>query len=284
MSLFEQIEITFLNTSDFKIAISDLDGTLLDDNQRIPCGTIETIRNFKSKGGLFTIASGRNEASVKPFVEELGIDVPYIVLNGAKIVSGEKVIFEEKLPRELAHEAIKHLRKFDCSIFLHIGKQTYIEEYNNDIDIHLKKDGTDAVKVDDLTRVLSEDPYKILIISEDRKVRDFLLHFMCKYETPPNIVQSESTYLEILPAGVTKGTALRKLTSYMEIPLSKVIAFGDNLNDLEMLHTAGFGVAMRNSNPELIKRADFVTGSNEEEGVAQVLEMIISTNPGTYGE
>ena len=66
MSMFEQKGISFINDLDFKIAISDLDGTLLDENQRIPGGTIETIKNFKLKGGLFTIASGRNEISVKP--------------------------------------------------------------------------------------------------------------------------------------------------------------------------------------------------------------------------
>jgi len=268
----------FFKKADYKLVVSDLDGTLLDGHQQIPKKTLGIIHEFVSAGGLFTIATGRNEVSVKPYLEKLGISIPCIVLNGVKVVSGNKVVYERKLPKEQAYDTITLLRKYDCGILLYKGKQTYIETYSDDICTHLKKDGTDAVKVDDLTQLLKDDPNKILVIGTDSRIRDLLLEFKTRYKIPPNIVKSEDAYLEILPSGVSKGAALEKLASYLKVPLSKVVAFGDNLNDLEMLNTAGLGIAVRNANSELLQKVGCVTDSNEEEGVGNIIERLLASN------
>ena len=90
-------------------------------------------------------------------------------------------------------------------------------------------------------------------------------------ECRANLVQSENTYLEILPSGVNKGNALEILAEHLGIPLEEVICFGDNLNDLEMILRAGVGVAMSNGREEVRDAADIVAPSNNEDGVGSVL-------------
>src|SRR5438876_11636593 len=86
-----------------------------------------------------------------------------------------------------------------------------------------------------------------------------------------NSVCSEDTFLEILPQGSSKGAALEFVAQHLGIPLSEIIAVGDNLNDLEMIRTAGLGVAMGNAPPELRAQAGYVTSTNDEGGLAEVI-------------
>src|SRR5438876_758942 len=90
-----------------------------------------------------------------------------------------------------------------------------------------------------------------------------------------NSVFSEDTFLEILPQGSSKGAALEFVAQHLGIPLSEIIAVGDNLNDLEMIRTAGLGVAMGNAPPELRAQAGYVTSTNDEGGLAEVIERFI---------
>src|SRR5438552_3098682 len=90
-----------------------------------------------------------------------------------------------------------------------------------------------------------------------------------------NAVFSEDTFLEILPQGSSKGAALEFVAQHLGIPLSEIIAVGDNLNDLEMIRTAGLGVAMGNAPPELRAQAGYVTSTNDEGGLAEVIERFI---------
>ncbi|MBI4390754.1 MAG: HAD-IIB family hydrolase, partial [candidate division NC10 bacterium] len=97
---------------------------------------------------------------------------------------------------------------------------------------------------------------------------------------PPHLVRSEPTYLEVLPPGVNKGAALAELARQLGIPLDQVVAFGDNLNDLEMVEAAGFGVAVGNAHPDVKARADLVAGTNNEGGMAAVIREVILADRG----
>ncbi|HEU5393305.1 MAG TPA: HAD-IIB family hydrolase, partial [Candidatus Methylomirabilis sp.] len=101
---------------------------------------------------------------------------------------------------------------------------------------------------------------------------------------PPHLVRSEPTYLEVLPPGVNKGVGLAEVARQLAIPLEAVVAFGDNLNDLEMVEVAGLGVAVGNAHPDLKARADLVVGTNNEGGMAAVIrEVILAGREGGRG-
>jgi hypothetical protein len=98
---------------------------------------------------------------------------------------------------------------------------------------------------------------------------------------PINLVFSEETYMEIIPSGSSKGVALQFVAQHLGIPLGAVIAVGDNLNDLEMIQVAGLGVAMGNAPDELKAHADFVTATNDQEGLRHVIERFILAGEST---
>ena len=120
-----------------------------------------------------------------------------------------------------------------------------------------------------------------MVVINSPKTPEELAQFAQAYSERVNdavLVSSEANYLEILPAGVSKGNALKYLAEYLRIPLREIIAVGDNLNDVEMLSEAGLGVAMGNAHPELKKVADHVTDSNDNDGVAKLIEHYLLAN------
>jgi len=133
------------------------------------------------------------------------------------------------------------------------------------------------VPVGDLVRFLEgqpDDPVKILLIGPDERLDAVAAAYRAGgfgAEDLPHLVRSEATYLEIQPRGVTKGAGLVRVCKLLGIPPSAAIAFGDNLNDLEMIQAAGLGVAMGNAHADLKRAARMVAPSNDEDGVAAVL-------------
>ena len=112
---------------------------------------------------------------------------------------------------------------------------------------------------------------KILMIGDNSFFNGYRNDFSRDKETSAVLVQSEPTYLEILPAGVNKGTALERLEMILGIKKEEVICFGDNLNDLEMIRRAGIGVAMGNAGAEVKAAADCIAPDHNDDGVARVL-------------
>lgn len=263
----------------YKLIVSDLDGTLLDERQRIPAATARLLQEFVGKGGLVTIATGRTEESVKWYCEHLEIDIPVILYNGAKIVDlkKEKAIYEKKLDAKSARTAMDCFRRRGWDIIYYADGGAYVERMNAVIEGYIKKDNIKCCKVDSLDTILYDMmPVKLLTIADKDEIDEFLKTGWLERNSFINAVRSENTYFEILPWGVSKGKALRKLAKYLNISLTKTVAFGDNQNDIEMIKAAGVGVAVANAHPSLRDCADIITETNENEGVARVIEIVLA--------
>lgn len=250
--------------------VTDLDGTLLNKNQNISSENKAAIKEFQTKGGLFTIATGRMEKAVEEFVKELHIDIPLILYNGAKVVcplSG-KILMEKYLDtpievlmqvNEFVNKGIGVLFYQDMEVYT-IFKNKFILEYEE----------KEKVKVQIKNDVFLYPITKILLIGESDQLKD-VEYIIKNKEVPVNLVYSEPTYLEILPVGTSKGEALRFLKHYLNKPSIYTICIGDNLNDLSMLSEADKGIAVENAHPNLKQLADEVTVNNENHSVATVL-------------
>jgi Cof subfamily protein (haloacid dehalogenase superfamily) len=130
----------------------------------------------------------------------------------------------------------------------------------------------------DLLRILEneeEGADKVVSIGEESLIFSKYNDYRPMFKGKIHFTVSKPNFLEISDAAVNKGAALAFLAEKHGIPRSDVMAIGDSLNDLEMIRYAGIGVAMGNARPELIKEADYVTGTNEEDGVAQAIEKFI---------
>lgn len=262
----------------YKLVASDLDGTLLDSNRNISTKTRKLIHEFMSKGGIFTFATGRMEKSIAKYIDYLGIYAPAIIYNGSKIVDlkNESVFYENLVDYNLAKTALKISREYDWDTLLYLNKRIYVSKVTNVIEEYMAKDGVECEVVNELHEYISLPPTKILIIGNPEYFKPYVKKVAEESGCTLNYINSEYNYLEVLPENTSKGNALKELARILNISMEQVIAVGDNLNDISMIKAAGIGVAVANAQEDVKKSADFITKSNDEDGVAEVIYRVIN--------
>ena len=258
----------------YKLAVCDIDGTLVDGQKEIPPINHEMIGAFKRGGGHFSLATGRIEKSVKRYCRELEVDVPVILYNGARIYNPikDEVIREHCLIQQDVRRALELLEEIPLDPIFYSGGEAYVREVTDNIRNFQNGDGYLCELVDSLDFLVEKQVTKILMIGDGNSIDAFREQF----DSDGDLVQSEYNYLEILPTGVNKGTALEELAEYLGLSLGEIVCFGDNPNDMEMIRTAGLGVAMDNAHEELKANADLIAPSHDMGGVGRILDKIIS--------
>ncbi|WP_179232937.1 Cof-type HAD-IIB family hydrolase [Paenibacillus rigui] len=255
------------------LLVSDLDGTLLDTAQRISPENLEAIRRFREQGGIFTLATGRMEQSVIPFVQAMNLDVPVIVYNGARIYSpatGE-VLYDRHLPLTQALWD-QFLEQADDSIgiFLYRGGQVYTPYRNEIVEKHERKDRVPCHLLTD--RTVFNDVTKVLLISDDLEKLKRYGQLVEDSGIANEMIYSEWNYLEVLPPDVSKGIALQELQRILNLEHAYTMAVGDNLNDLSMVRCANRGYAVENAHPDLKEAADELTVHHEQHAIAAIIQ------------
>lgn len=261
----------------FKLLVADIDGTAVTSDRKITPRVRKAVKGAQAKGVRVCLATGRMWRSAEPYFRGLGADPPAILYNGGMIYDfvTDQVVRCVPLAYDHAKAVLEILRDVpQVQPHLYVGDRVYTGRINELTARYQRKDNLPVEEVGDLVAFLPRDPMKILIIGP----RNHLTRVYERITALPlriNAVFSEETYLEILPAGSSKGAALAEMTRGLGIPLEAVIAVGDNLNDLEMIRLAGLGVAMGNADPELRSQAGYVAATNDEEGLAEVIERFV---------
>lgn len=260
----------------YRLIISDFDGTLRRSDGTVGENTLEAIRAFLRRGGVFAICTGRMTASILPIARELKLPGLAVSFQGGTISEIEtgKRIFEAPFARE---DAISITRKLE-ELGHHVHIYTEDEFYCNVDDpyLHMYEDivGVKGKIEPCLHRFISESGRKILKIIAMVRTEDKLpvyQQFCELFGERFYVTYSAANLVEITPKGQDKGTALRFLAEYYGIDPKDSIALGDNWNDAPMLEVAGLGVAVENAAEELKRVADLVTASNDEDGVGQIV-------------
>ena len=247
--------------SRWKLFAFDLDGTLLAQDHSLPQEVASWVRRLAERTRV-TLATGRSLASSRPYLRRLGITTPAILYNGAVVIdpTSEKPLLVRRIPKQLALKVLEVVRGFP------VYPQVYrtvedpwidVAEIAPPIQKFLAKEGLPAREVGDLRKAVSQAPIKFLIVGEPGVLP--ALEQALRSEVPEvSVVRLETEYVEVLPPGVSKGEALAWLCKRLGLPLEKVVAVGDQLNDLSMIELAGLGVAMAHA-PEGVKaKADKV--------------------------
>lgn len=267
----------------YRLLVADIDGTLVTSDREITPGVLRAVREAQARGVKVCLATGRMWPSAAPYFQRLGADPPAILYNGGLVYdfSTDTVFRRVPLAYEHARIVLELLYEFpQVQPHLFVDDRVYTGRVNEFTERYRRKDGLQVQEVGDLVAFLPPTPMKILIIGQSPD----LVRAYDRIKALPmdiNAVFSEETYLEILPAGSSKGSALEFLVQRLGIPLKAVIAVGDNLNDLEMIRLAGLGVAMGNAPEALRAQADYVTATNDEEGLREVIERFILNNEST---
>ena len=261
-----------INTSP-KLIVMDLDGTALNSRNEMS-DNLQNILKFLLGNNKCRVilASGRSISSMKPIAENLGLNAPLITLNGGVIINpvSNKIHLEKNLPEGIYNDSIEILQKLKMDFVIYSSSRVYAEKPSHITDI-LKRYTDNTVEWLDNYQTVNM-PIKILFIPESKKavnlVRTHTRHLNI------DIIDSGFSFVEIVPKGVNKGAALRKVSDMMNIERNEIIAFGDNENDIEMLQFAGTGVAMGNAPDHVKKEADLVTETNDNDGIFNILNRI----------
>jgi Cof subfamily protein (haloacid dehalogenase superfamily) len=256
----------------YKLFVTDIDGTLVDKKQQISPENLAAVHAFQAQGGLVTLATGRIEQAAMRYARELNINSPVILYNGAKVVdlqAGE-TLYEAVLPREIVARAVALQKQHDLTMILYANKQIYVQTLNDTVLKYANKDGV-TYGVIELADLIEQNVNKILTIRENGDFSIIRDAFAPDDGTLCELVQTESTYYEILPPHISKGTGLMHLAKILGIDLSEIIAIGDHMNDLHMLEVAGLGVAVANAHPDVLAIANLIAPSNLEHGVAHTI-------------
>jgi Cof subfamily protein (haloacid dehalogenase superfamily) len=258
-----------------KLVAIDLDDTLLNPGLEISPGCAAAIRAVREKGVRVTLATGRMYQSALPYAQQLGVDIPLITYQGAlvKSSSSEDILYYKPLPRQAAREVMNILKDMGIHYHTYFQDDLYMDNLTPEGRAYLELAGVRPVIVDDLIETLQcKESIKILAIIKDEiqaeRTEQILKNI---YGSSLNITRSKPYFLEIMNCKANKAIALQVIAQHYNIERGEVLAIGDSYNDLEMIQWAGIGVAMGNARKRVKEIADFVTLTNEEEGVAQAL-------------
>lgn len=247
-----------------QLLVFDLDGTLLDSFHRVPADVRSLLFALRDKGIETTLATGRPFAAVQSFIHELELHLPLITFNGALVATPDgQALVARHLPLSAAQTILGLLENTSAAnhLYLYPTDDAFCTDQEGAAsELIREKDQMACRVVGSLPTLLTDancDPVKMFSIGprdELERVKTAVQHA----EPSVTCVFSEYDMLEFLGPDVNKGTALRVLCDAIGIARESVIAFGDNMNDFEMLRTAGTGVAMSTGPAALREVADRV--------------------------
>ncbi|MEK4565703.1 Cof-type HAD-IIB family hydrolase [Alkalihalobacillus sp. FSL R5-0424] len=255
----------------------DLDGTLLTDDKTISARSKQAIEKAKADGHIVAISTGRPVRASLNYYRELGLTSPMVNFNGAFVHHPDAPSFgsyHSPLDLKTAKTVIETCEAFRVSnIMVEVMDDFYLR-YKDELFVEAFTAGQNPIDYGNLLKILQDAPTSVLIHPQDdqaESLRDLLKKAHAEvieqrvWGAPWNII-------EVIRAGVNKAVGLKRISDYYGIPSERIIAFGDEDNDLEMLEFAGQGVAMGNAIPELKSVANHITLTNEEDGIAEYLE------------
>ncbi|MBM7647561.1 Cof subfamily protein (haloacid dehalogenase superfamily) [Bacillus ectoiniformans] len=259
------------------LIVLDLDGTLLTDAKTISPRTKSTLTKAMEKGHEVMIATGRPYRSSEPYYRELGLNTPIVNFNGAFVHNPHSKSFgfhHEPMDIAAAKEVIEACHDFNFhNIIAEVLDDVYIH-YHDEKLLDIFSMGDPAITTGDLRRFLSDHPTSMLIHANEEDVPSIRKHLSDvhaelidhrRWGAPWHII-------ELVKTGLNKAVGIQKAAADLNIPKQRIIAFGDEDNDLEMIEYAGIGVAMDNGITQLKSIAAEITASNEEDGIAVFLE------------
>ncbi|HJC94545.1 MAG TPA: Cof-type HAD-IIB family hydrolase [Candidatus Phocaeicola excrementigallinarum] len=267
---------------EYKLLALDLDGTLTNSKKQITPHTLETlIRAQQEKGLKIILASGRPTYGVAPLANALQLDKFggfILAYNGGEIINWRT--HEIMYKNLLDHDVLPYL--YECAKKNDFAIVTYENEYvlteKPDDEYVLKEALLNVMKikkVDNFLEAVRHPIAKCLIVGEPTHLAILEKEMQEQLKDRMGVFRSEPYFLELVPKGIDKARSLSVLLEELELKREELMAAGDGFNDLSMVRFAGMGVAMANAQDVVKENADFITLSNDEDGVAYAVEKFI---------
>ncbi len=264
----------------YKLIAMDLDGTLTNSEKKISKRTYEVLMEAQERGIRLALASGRTDIGVSRLADELKLDAYggfVLSFNGARIIDWRtrQALRAIPVPEKRLGAIYAVSREYDLPLLAHEGDHLIVEQPDHPyIILEAKINQMPIKKIDSYAEYVRFPIYKFIAVGEGERLARLEPLVQKRLEPECEVYRSTPFFLEIVGAGANKGEAVSFLAEHLGISLGQVIAFGDGYNDITMLSAAGLGVAMENAEKEVKEAADCVTASNDEDGIALLLEEV----------
>ncbi|MER7931113.1 MULTISPECIES: Cof-type HAD-IIB family hydrolase [unclassified Streptomyces] len=265
-------------SADIRLVVTDMDGTLLDDEKRIPAGLWPMLAELRRRGVLFSPASGRQYATLARQFADVADGMVFIAENGTYVVRDGVELSSDVLDQAVAGDLARTVRRLvadgvDVGAVVCGKRSAYVERTDEAFLAEVRRYYVEHRVVDDLTAV-DDDVIKVALFDfgpAERTTAPALAPFAATHQ----VVVSGEHWVDVMNRTANKGTALRGLQRELGITPAQTMVFGDYLNDLEMLDAADWSFAMANAHPDVISRARHLAPSNNDDGVLRTVARIL---------
>lgn len=265
----------------YKLLALDLDGTLTNSKKEISEHTKKTLMKFQKAGGRIVLASGRPTYGIVPLMEELKLKEYngfMLSFNGAVITecaTGE-VVYQQQLAMDAPAMLNSLAREYEVNILTYENESIVTEDKD---DIYVIKEAMinkmPIKEVEDFGEYVDFPATKCLMVGEGSYLAEVEEKVKAKVGEDMSVYRSEPFFLELMPLNVDKAASLQRLLEYLDMDREEMIACGDGFNDTTMIAFAGLGVAMENAQKSVKKIADYIAPSNDDDGVAHVVNKFV---------
>jgi Cof subfamily protein (haloacid dehalogenase superfamily) len=257
--------------------VSDVDGTLVRSDKSVAPRSVEAVRKLRDAGVSFAIVSSRPPRGLKAVISRLNIAMPVAGFNGGVIASPDlSVITSHHIAAEVARHAVDAIEASGANAWVFSGEDWFIRDRTGPrVGLEEKTVGFSPVVVPDFAVVIGAAA-KLVAVSDDFALLTKLQgEVRASLSGRANIVRSQMYYLDFTHPLANKGQALIELTRLMAVPAASTAAIGDGENDVDMFVQAGLSVAMGSADARVKQAADFVTDSNDDDGLAAAIEWFV---------
>lgn len=261
----------------YEVLVLDIDGTLTNSKKQISPATLQAIMTIQERGHKVVLASGRPTPGILPLAKQLKLDEYggfILSFNGAKIINCKtnEIIYQKTLPKHLIKEIYNVSTEFNLGLITYEDDTILVgSELDEYIELESRINGIPLRKIDNFVDYVTFDVNKCLLTAEGDYLATVEPIAKERFGDELNIYRSEAFFLEFMPPNIDKAHSLGKLLEHLGLSKDQMISCGDGYNDLSMIEYAGMGVAMANAKDEVKNAADYITLSNDHDGVAHVI-------------